>query len=126
MTLPTAAPAGIPLTYPAAQADIHSVAGSKNSPSANSPQLAKLTKAAGEFESILLESLWKSMKETFADSEDADSDPTLKGFDDWGIQAMAGAVGSSGGLGFKNMIIRYLAPAVTNGEARATSSPSNS
>jgi Rod binding domain-containing protein len=126
VTLPSTQPGGIPLTYSAAHPDIHSAAKAENSPSANSPQLAKLTKAAGEFESILLESLWKSMKETFADSEDADSDPTLKSFDDWGIQAMAGAVGSSGGLGFKNMIIRYLAPAVTNGEARAAPGSSNS
>jgi Rod binding domain-containing protein len=125
MTLPSPPPGGLPLTYPAARADIHSVGGTKSSLSANSPQLAKLTKAAGEFESILLESLWKSMKETFADSGDADSDPTLKSFDDWGIQAMAGAVGSSGGLGFKNMIIRYLAPALASGEVRAAPSSSN-
>jgi Rod binding domain-containing protein len=126
VTLPSITPAGIPLTYLAAHADIHSVAGTKNPPNANSPQLPKLTKAAGEFESILLESLWKSLKETFSDSEDADSDPTLKSFDDWGIQAMAGAVGSSGGLGFKDMIIRYLAPDVTNGETRVTLGSSGS
>ena len=126
MTLPSTQPGGIPLTYSAAHPDIHSAAKAENSPTANSPQLAKLTKAAGEFESILLESLWKSMKETFSDSEDADSDPALKSFDDWGIQAMAGAVGSSGGLGFKSMIKKYLAPTVASGEARATSSPSNS
>jgi Rod binding domain-containing protein len=71
--------------------------------------LAKLTKAAGEFESILLESLWKSMKETFSDP-DEDADPTLKSFDDWGIQAMARSVGNSGGLGIKNMILKYLEP----------------
>jgi Rod binding domain-containing protein len=85
----------------------------------NSPELSKLRKAAGEFESILLESLWKSMKETFSDP-DEDSDPTLKGFDDWGIQAMASAVGNSGGLGIKNMILKYLEPALTAGKHGAT------
>jgi Rod binding domain-containing protein len=79
------------------------------------PGLAKLKKAAGEFESILLDSLWKSMKETFADSEDPDADPTLKSFDEWGIQAMASAVGSAGGLGIKNMIIKSLAPQIEAG-----------
>jgi Rod binding domain-containing protein len=92
---------------------------SANSGRSNSPELSKLRKAAGEFESILLESLWKSMKETFSDP-DEDSDPTLKGFDDWGIQAMASAVGNSGGLGIKNMILKYLEPALTAGKHGAT------
>jgi Rod binding domain-containing protein len=82
---------------------------SANSDNPASHEVSKLRKAAGEFESILLESLWKSMKETFADPEE-DADPTLKGFDDWGIQAMARAVGDSGGLGIKNLILKYLEP----------------
>src|SRR6266481_2717069 len=80
-----------------------------NVATSGSPELSKLRKAAGEFESILLESLWKSMKETFSDPEE-DADPTLKSFDDWGIQAMASAVGNNGGLGIKNMILKYLDP----------------
>ena len=80
----------------------------------SSAELLKLSKAAGEFESILLASLWKSMKETFSDP-DEDSDPTLKSFDDWGIQAMASAVGNSGGLGIKNMILKYLEPTLPGG-----------
>lgn len=79
-----------------------------------SPGLAKLTKAAGEFESILLASLWKSMKETFADPEE-DADPTMKSFDEWGIQAMASAVGNAGGFGIKNLIIKYLEPQLSGG-----------
>ena len=82
---------------------------SANSGSPSTPELSKLRKAAGEFESILLESLWKSMKDTFSDP-DEDSDPTLKSFDDWGTHAMASAVGNSGGLGVKNMILKYLEP----------------
>jgi len=82
-----------------------------NSATSNAVQVAKLRKAAGEFESMLLESLWKSMKETFEDP-DEDSDPTLKSFDEWGIQAMASAVGNSGGLGIKNIILKYLEPTI--------------
>jgi Rod binding domain-containing protein len=90
---------------------------SGNTAKLSAPELAKLRKAAGEFESMLLESLWKSMKETFADPEE-EADPTLKNFDDWGIHAMAGAVGESGGLGIKNLILKYLEPgAVTGGRA---------
>lgn len=76
----------------------------------NSLAGAKLRKAAGDFEAILLESLWKSMKETFKSPDDQSSDPILESFDDWGIQAMASAVGQSGGLGIKNMILKYLQP----------------
>ena len=71
---------------------------------------AKLGKAAGEFEAILLNSLWKSMKETFTDPDDQNADPTLESFNDWGMQAMSSAVGNVGGLGIKNMIIKHLEP----------------
>jgi Rod binding domain-containing protein len=96
------------------------VAQSANSGRSSSPELSKLRKAAGEFESILLESLWKSMKETFSDP-DEEADPTLKSFDDWGIQAMASAVGNSGGLGIKNMILQYLEPTLRGSGHPATS-----
>jgi len=83
----------------------------------NSPSLSKLVKAAGEFESMLLESLWKSMKETFTDPDNPDSDATLQCFDDWGMKSMAESVGNSGGLGIKNMIIKYLEPTLPSGQA---------
>jgi Rod binding domain-containing protein len=78
----------------------------------SSSEAAKLRKAAGEFESILLESMWKSMKDTFSNQDEENFDPTLQSFDEWGIQAMARAVGDSGGLGIKNMILKHLAPTV--------------
>ncbi len=86
-------------------------------------ELPKLVKAAGEFESMLLESLWKSMKETFTDPDDPDSDPTVQSFDDWGIQSMANAVGSAGGLGIKNMILKYLGPTLSASVPGAASKP---
>ncbi len=90
--------------------DVSSAAfpGSRVKPS--STERAKLGEAAGEFESILLETLWKSMKETFSDPSDKDSDPTLGNYDDFGMQAMAGAVGKAGALGIKAMILQHLAP----------------
>jgi Rod binding domain-containing protein len=97
-------------------------AASANSRAPVSAQLSKLRKAAGEFESILLESLWKSMKDTFSDPEDEAFDPTLRSFDEWGMQAMASAVGSSGGLGIKNMILKHLEPLVAGGGQAPTPS----
>lgn len=79
-------------------------------------QDTKLRKAAGEFEAILLQSMWKSMKESFSSPDDENSDPTLQSFDELGIQSMASAVGKVGGLGLKNMIIRHLEPLIS--EAR--------
>jgi Rod binding domain-containing protein len=89
--------------------------GAAGSSSASS---AKLRKAAGEFESMLLENLWKSMKETFTTPED-DSDPILQSFDDWAIHGMASAVGQAGGLGIKNMIVKYLEPRIGGGSSPA-------
>jgi Rod binding domain-containing protein len=70
----------------------------------------KLKKAAGDFESILLASMWKSMKQSFGTSE-ADADPAHGTLDDWGIEIMSGAVGKAGGLGIGRMILEHLHPA---------------
>ena len=75
-----------------------------------SVQEQKLRKAAAEFESILLSSFWKSMKESFANPEDDSSDPAHETLDDWGIQAMSDAVGKAGGLGIGNLILKHLEP----------------
>jgi Rod binding domain-containing protein len=73
----------------------------------------KLGKAAGEFESMLLSSLWKSMKSTFASSDDPSDDsddPAHETLDDMGIQAMSSAVGKAGGLGLGKLILKHLEP----------------
>jgi len=70
----------------------------------------KLKKAAGDFESILLSSMWKSMKKSFGDSNEGDSDPASGTIDDLGVEAMSDAVGKVGGLGIGNMIIKQLEP----------------
>ena len=75
-----------------------------------SPDQQKLKKAAGDFESILLSSMWKSMKQSFTDPKDGDADPAHGMIDDGGIEVMSGAVGKAGGLGIGNMIIKHLEP----------------
>jgi Rod binding domain-containing protein len=92
-----------------------SASGSADSTGARPAELAKLGKAAGEFESMLLKTLWKSMKETFTEPVDKDSDLTLENFDDFGMQAMAGVVGGTGALGIKSLILKHLVPTIEVG-----------
>jgi Rod binding domain-containing protein len=108
----------------------HSPVGTQStfSPNSGAAGEVKLRKAAGEFEAILVGSLWKSMKDTFGDGEqDGESiDPTLQNFDDWGVQGMAGAMGQAGGFGIKNMILRYLDPQQKNPAQGASSGSAGS
>ncbi len=80
----------------------------------------KLRKAAGDFESILLASMWKSMKQSFGTSE-TESDPAHGTLDDWGIEVMSGAVGKAGGLGIGRLILDHLEPALRSESAGAAS-----
>jgi Rod binding domain-containing protein len=72
-----------------------------------SPNEQKLRRAAAEFESILISTFWKSMKESFGTSEDS-SDPAHDTLDDLGVQAMSSAMGKAGGLGVGKMILKHL------------------
>jgi Rod binding domain-containing protein len=69
----------------------------------------KLKNAAGEFESILLANLWKSMKQSFG-SQETNNDPAHGTLDDWGIEIMSSAVGKAGGLGLGKLILEHLEP----------------
>jgi hypothetical protein len=62
--------------------------------------------------SILLASMWKSMKQSFGTSESEDSDPAHGTLDDWGIEIMSSAVGKAGGLGIGKLILQHLQPQV--------------
>jgi Rod binding domain-containing protein len=104
--------------------EIGPATGTKSKP-VETPDQQKLKKAAGEFESILLASLWKSMKESFKDPKEADSDPAGGTIDDWGIEAMSGAVGKAGGLGIGNMIIKHLEAATGDKPAEKTAAGAN-
>lgn len=78
-----------------------------------SPARRRLHQAANEFESMLLTSLWKSFKESSLDDSDTDSDDsTGQTYQDFGLQAMASAVASGGGLGIGRIIEQDLAPKV--------------
>lgn len=78
-------------------------------PATSDVEQQKLKKAAGDFESILLSNLWKSMKHSFDNqSSDSDSDPAHGTLDDWGIEIMSGAVGKAGGLGLGKLILEHL------------------
>jgi Rod binding domain-containing protein len=80
--------------------------------------MQQLEKAAGDFEAMLLNSLWGSMKGLFDDDDsDSGADPILKGFDDWGTQALSQAAGGSGALGFKSLILKHLTPLVEAGNS---------
>ena len=70
----------------------------------------KLKKAAGDFESILLASMWKGMKNSFGSSDNDSTDPAHGTLEDWGIEIMSGAVGKAGGLGIGKMILNHLEP----------------
>jgi Rod binding domain-containing protein len=108
-----------------AGSNVPAVAGpvtSAKSKPVDSPDEQKLKKAAGDFESILLASLWKSMKESFKEPKDNDSDAASGTIDDWGIEVMSGAVGKAGGLGIGNMIIKQLEPAAA-GQSPAKLAP---
>ena len=74
---------------------------------------AKLRKAAADFESILLSTFWKSMKNSFgSDEEDDATDPAHDTLEDMGMQAMTSAVGKAGGLGLGKLILKHIAPGV--------------
>jgi Rod binding domain-containing protein len=87
-----------------------------NAPVLNSPADRKLRKAAGEFESLLLSNLWKSMKSTFAAPDDDSYDPGHDTLENWGIDAMAGAVGKAGGLGLGKLILKHLEPMLSQSQ----------
>ena len=75
----------------------------------DSAEEKKLKKAAGDFEAILLDEMWKSAKNSFGTSETDGSDAAHGTLEDWGMEVMSGAVGKAGGLGIGALILRHLA-----------------
>ncbi len=78
----------------------------------------KLKRAAAEFESILMSTFWKSMKESFGAPEDESTDPAHETLEDFGMQAMCGALGKAGGLGIGKLILKQLEPKLQAGNAK--------
>jgi len=92
--------------------------GDESSSVSNTPAGRKLRQAAAEFEGMLLSSLWKSMKSTFATGDDDSADPAHDTLDDMSIQAMSNAVGKAGGLGLGKLILKHLEPMLAKSQAQ--------
>jgi Rod binding domain-containing protein len=81
--------------------------------STNSVQRARLERAAQDFESILLNSLWSSMKEgSLSGEDDTQEDPTGASLSQFGMQMASGAIAKAGGFGIGKMILDKLAPKI--------------
>jgi Rod binding domain-containing protein len=96
-------------------ADSHATSATHASPVSQNmtpAQISKLRKAAADFESILLSTFWKSMKDSFASDDDDSLDPAHDTLEDMGMQAMSSAVGKAGGLGLGKLILKHIAPDV--------------
>ncbi len=83
------------------------------------PGGAKLRKAAQDFEAILIQTLWRSMKESFASSSEQEQDPARKTLEDLSMQAMSTALAASGGLGIARMLIHSLEPTIDPAQSGA-------
>ena len=74
-----------------------------------SPPASKLTKAAQEFEAVLLQSWLEKMNQSFigaSESQDAAHDTVSS----LGTQAIAVALAARGGIGIARMLLRQLQP----------------
>jgi Rod binding domain-containing protein len=89
----------------------------------NTPAGRKLLQAAGQFEGMLLSSLWKSMKSTFAAPDDDSTDPAHDTLDDMSMEAMSNAVGKVGGLGLGRLILKHLEPLLAQRQAQSATDP---
>lgn len=90
-----------------------SAVGPVDQASTNSAQRARLEKAAQDFESILLNSLWSSMKEgSLGSDDDTQEDPTGGSLSQFGMQMASGAIAKAGGFGIGKMILDKLAPKI--------------
>ena len=86
-------------------------------------KLLKLKKAATQFEAMLLQKWWSSMKESGL-GEDDDSDPGAGTLDTMGMQAMSTAIAGAGGIGIAAMLVRSLQGEIA--ARNATASPGTS
>jgi Rod binding domain-containing protein len=73
------------------------------------PSASKLTKAAQEFESLLLQSWLEKMNEGFVGACES-TDPAHNTVNSLGTQAIASALAARGGIGLAAMILRQLQP----------------
>ena len=102
---------GLPVPSPSGNA----VSGKRAADSTELPQNPKLRRSAQEFEAILINSWWRSMKDSFSSLSGSEDEPAHETLDDWSMQAMSSAIAASGGLGLSTLLIRHLgAPSAPN------------
>ena len=75
----------------------------------------KLVRAANQFESLLLESLIRSLDKGFA-LPGSDQILGSQGFGDLGVQALASGLTAAGGLGISRMVLRNLVKIQANSQ----------
>jgi Rod binding domain-containing protein len=87
-------------------------AATQENAAAQTPQheaaMAKLQKAAQDFEAIMINSLWGPMKDGSLGSDDDLQDSTGGSLEQLGMQMVSGALARAGGLGIGKMIVHAL------------------
>jgi Rod binding domain-containing protein len=129
MAIDTTASIGAVQTGSAAQTDqlLSRAKAAIAAPTAASLQDAKINKAGKDFESILLGSWLQQAEQTFAkvpggDGAADDDDSSKDQFQGIAMQALAGSLTASGGIGIAKMITEHLKTASEHEEAAKASS----
>jgi Rod binding domain-containing protein len=86
------------------------------------PVLGKDTKAARDFEAILLTSLLDSLQKTFC-GDAQDSAPGASDYRLMGTEALASAVAAGGGIGIARLILNHLPASKVPGNDERGSAP---
>ncbi|MGA9937314.1 MAG: hypothetical protein WA369_05970 [Candidatus Acidiferrales bacterium] len=92
---------------PAQQSEFGATTGTAQTPHSKAG-MAKLQKAAQDFEAIMIDSLWGSMKDGSLGSDDDLDDPSDSSLEQLGMQMVSGALAQAGGLGIGKMIVHAL------------------
>lgn len=79
---------------------------SANPPNSAKPDTEKMSRAAHEFESVLLNQLFGSLEHTFATLDKDKPESASDHYHFLGVQALASGVAAKGGIGIADMIIR--------------------
>jgi Rod binding domain-containing protein len=74
----------------------------------NSAQASKTVRAARDFESMLLGSVFGALEHTFSELGGKLNDPGSENYQAMAMQALGKSLAASGGVGIANMIVRSL------------------
>jgi Rod binding domain-containing protein len=83
----------------------------------DSPQEAKLRQAGKDFEAILIDSLWSSMKKGSLGGDENQDDPISDSLTGLGMEMASRAIANAGGLGIGNMIVKNLEAKISQSES---------